>query len=76
VAKQVFDVSGAGDTVIAMLALTISCGVTVENAAQVANVAAGIVIGKQGTVPITLEELIAALKPLSYYRGSVLQEAD
>jgi D-beta-D-heptose 7-phosphate kinase/D-beta-D-heptose 1-phosphate adenosyltransferase len=76
VAKQVFDVSGAGDTVIAMLALAISCGVTVEDAAQMANVAAGIVIGKQGTVPITLEELIPALKPLSYYRGSVLQEAD
>jgi len=76
VARQVFDVSGAGDTVIATLSLAISCELSVKDAAQLANVAAGIVISKQGTVPIAHEELIAALTNSSNYRGSVLQEAD
>src|SRR6266699_186380 len=76
VARQVFDVSGAGDTVIATLSLAISCELPVKDAAQLANVAAGIVISKQGTVPIAHEELIAALTNSSNYRGSVLQEAD
>jgi D-beta-D-heptose 7-phosphate kinase / D-beta-D-heptose 1-phosphate adenosyltransferase len=75
-ARQVFDVSGAGDTVIATLSLAISCELPVEDAAQLANVAAGIVISKQGTVPIAHEELVAALTNSSNYRGSVLQEAD
>jgi D-beta-D-heptose 7-phosphate kinase / D-beta-D-heptose 1-phosphate adenosyltransferase len=61
VAKQVFDVSGAGDTVIATLALAISSGVSAEEAAKVANIAAGIVVGKVGTVPISKYELVAAL---------------
>ncbi len=60
-ARQVFDVSGAGDTVIAMLALTIISGVAIEDAVRVANVAAGIVVGKLGTVPIARHELVAAL---------------
>ena len=63
VARQVFDVSGAGDTVIAVLALCLASGIDVEPAAQLANIAAGIVIGKVGTVPVEKHELLAALEP-------------
>jgi D-beta-D-heptose 7-phosphate kinase / D-beta-D-heptose 1-phosphate adenosyltransferase len=61
VVRQVYDVSGAGDTVIAVLALAMACGVDIEAAAQVANVAAGIVVSKVGTVPIQRFELLGAL---------------
>ena len=61
VARQVYDVSGAGDTVIAVLALAIVSGVTMESAAELANVAAGVVVGKVGTVPIQREELLGLL---------------
>jgi rfaE bifunctional protein kinase chain/domain len=54
---QVFDVSGAGDTVIATMAAAIGSGFDIESAARVANTAAGIVVGKVGTTPITLGEL-------------------
>jgi D-beta-D-heptose 7-phosphate kinase/D-beta-D-heptose 1-phosphate adenosyltransferase len=63
IAKQVFDVSGAGDTVIATLALALACGVEIGPAAQLANVAAGIVVGKIGTVPVDRDELLASLMP-------------
>jgi len=60
-ARQVFDVSGAGDTVIAVLALAIASHIQIEIAAQLANMAAGVVVGKVGTVPITKAELMGAL---------------
>jgi D-beta-D-heptose 7-phosphate kinase/D-beta-D-heptose 1-phosphate adenosyltransferase len=63
VARQVFDVSGAGDTVIATLALAAASGLTMETAVQLANVAAGIVVGKVGTVPVTRDELLTSLMP-------------
>ena len=63
VARQVFDVSGAGDTVIAVLALCLASGLTPETAVGLANVAAGIVVGKVGTVPVEKHELLAALAP-------------
>jgi D-beta-D-heptose 7-phosphate kinase/D-beta-D-heptose 1-phosphate adenosyltransferase len=63
VARQVFDVSGAGDTVIAVLALCLASGLTIEPAVQLANIAAGIVVGKVGTVPVEKHELLAALAP-------------
>lgn len=62
-ARQVFDVSGAGDTVIAVLALCLASGLLPETAVQLANVAAGIVVGKVGTVPVEKHELLAALNP-------------
>jgi D-beta-D-heptose 7-phosphate kinase/D-beta-D-heptose 1-phosphate adenosyltransferase len=61
VVRQVYDVSGAGDTVIAVLAVAMACGVPIETALQLANVAAGIVVSKIGTVPIQREELLGAL---------------
>jgi D-beta-D-heptose 7-phosphate kinase/D-beta-D-heptose 1-phosphate adenosyltransferase len=63
VARQVFDVSGAGDTVISVLALSLASGLPIEPAVQLANVAAGIVVGKVGTVPVEKHELLAALAP-------------
>jgi D-beta-D-heptose 7-phosphate kinase/D-beta-D-heptose 1-phosphate adenosyltransferase len=62
-AREVFDVSGAGDTVIATLGAAIAGGLQVETAVDLANLAAGIVVGKMGTVPIAQHELIAALTP-------------
>lgn len=60
-AKKVFDVSGAGDTVIATLAAGLVYGMTAHDALQLANIAAGIVVGKVGTVPVTQTELLKAL---------------
>ncbi len=60
-ARQVFDVSGAGDTVIATLAAGLLGGLPHEEALHLANTAAGIVVGKVGTVAVTREELLAEL---------------
>ncbi len=59
--REVFDVSGAGDTVIATLAVMLAGGADWGEAIRVANVAAGIVVGKLGTAVVTREELAAAL---------------
>ena len=61
VAKQVFDVSGAGDTVVAVMAISLASGFSNELSAQLANLAAGVVVGKVGTVPIEKHELLAEL---------------
>ncbi len=58
VAQEVFDVSGAGDTVIAVLTAALSVGATVEQAARISNFAAGIVVGKIGVAVATPDELI------------------
>ena len=60
-AREVFDVSGAGDTVIATLAVMLAHGAGWAEAIHVANVAAGVVVGKLGTAVVTREELAAAL---------------
>jgi D-beta-D-heptose 7-phosphate kinase/D-beta-D-heptose 1-phosphate adenosyltransferase len=57
-AKQVYDVSGAGDTVIATLATGLLAGLEVEECCRLANLAAGIVVGKVGTIPVSREELL------------------
>ncbi len=56
-AREVFDVSGAGDTVISACALALGSGAAAECAAELGNYAAGIVVGKVGTVTVGLEEL-------------------
>jgi D-beta-D-heptose 7-phosphate kinase / D-beta-D-heptose 1-phosphate adenosyltransferase len=61
-AKQVFDVSGAGDTVIATLTAGLMHGLVPLDALHLANLAAGVVVGKVGTVPITKADLIDALQ--------------
>lgn len=60
-AKEVADITGAGDTVIATLSLALAGGCTLEQAAHLANTAAGIVVGKVGTATVTLSELSEAL---------------
>lgn len=60
-AKEVFDVSGAGDTVIAGVGLGLGAGMDWEQAARLANTAAGIVVGKVGTQPVWAHELEQAL---------------
>ena len=62
VAKDVFDVSGAGDTVVASLALALSAGATLSEAAIIANHAAGIKVGKVGTSPVLLAELLKSFQ--------------
>lgn len=61
VAREVFDVSGAGDTVIAVLALSIASGASYREAAVLANFAAGVVVGKIGTATLTEDELMGAV---------------
>ena len=60
-AREVFDVSGAGDTSIAALVLALSAGADLETAAHFANAAAGVVVGKLGTASVSPAELIAHL---------------
>lgn len=60
-AKEVFDVTGAGDTVIGVFALSMAAGANFKEAAVLANHAAGIVVGKIGTATVTQEELIKSL---------------
>lgn len=60
-AREVFDVSGAGDTVIATFALALAAGGDRAAAATIANAAAGVVVGKRGTASLSVEELSGAL---------------
>ena len=59
VARNALDVTGAGDTVVATLAMALAAGATLEQAARLANRAAGIVVGKFGTSSVTIEELLS-----------------
>ncbi len=63
VARTVYDVSGAGDTVTAVLALSLAGGVPVEQAMQLANFAAGVVVEKLGTATASPQEILALLDP-------------
>lgn len=63
VAQEVFDVSGAGDTVIATFTLAIAAGASPIEAAILSNHAAGIVVGKIGTATVTPAELLASFRP-------------
>lgn len=60
-AREVFDVTGAGDTVIATLATGLAAGLPLDSATQLANTAAGIAVGKLGTATVTTRELAQAL---------------
>lgn len=67
-AREVFDVSGAGDTVISIFTLALSCGVSMIEAAEIANIAAGIVVGKLGVAVVTQEEILKACGPATLRR--------
>ena len=62
VAREIFDVSGAGDTVAAAFAVGVATGMSMEDAMRVANVAAGLVVAKVGTATTTQEQLLAELE--------------
>ena len=70
VAREVFDVTGAGDTVIATLALGLCAGGSLAEAAALANAAASVVVGKLGTAQATPSELLQALRAVTRRRGS------
>ncbi len=59
-AREVYDVSGAGDTVLSVVGVGLAAGLSVEQAATVANLAAGVVVGKVGTSTVSPEEILAA----------------
>ena len=61
-AREVFDVTGAGDTVVALLGLGLSCGLNLKEAAFLANIGAGLVVGKVGTATLTKGELLEGVK--------------
>lgn len=61
IARDVFDVSGAGDTVAAWVATALAAGAEIQEAVWLANVAAGIEVGKRGTVSVSANELLTAL---------------
>lgn len=63
--RQVFDVTGAGDTVLSVLALAIAARVPIREAAVLANAGAGVVVGKLGTSIVTPAELLAAVRELA-----------
>ena len=58
VAREVFDVTGAGDTVLASLGFSLSCGLDIDDAVEFANLAAGVVVGKIGSATATMNEII------------------
>ena len=74
VARAVFDVTGAGDTVVAHLALYLAARWDIEDAVTMANVAAGIVVGKLGTHAVTRAELASRLADSLPHEGKVLDE--
>ncbi|MBN1688206.1 MAG: D-glycero-beta-D-manno-heptose-7-phosphate kinase [Candidatus Omnitrophica bacterium] len=61
-AREVYDVSGAGDTVIAVLSMAMAAGASMKEASIIANLAAGIVVGKLGTAVVTFKELRQAIE--------------
>jgi D-beta-D-heptose 7-phosphate kinase/D-beta-D-heptose 1-phosphate adenosyltransferase len=65
-AREVYDVSGAGDTVIATLTLCHAAGASLKDAAYVANHAAGVVVGKMGTAVATQEEILESMKTCTH----------
>lgn len=71
-ARQVYDVSGAGDTVLSLLGLSVAAGASWEQATVLANAAAGVVVGKVGTATLTLGELEVAMAAAA--GGVILKE--
>jgi D-beta-D-heptose 7-phosphate kinase/D-beta-D-heptose 1-phosphate adenosyltransferase len=73
-AREVFDVTGAGDTVIAVMAMSLAAGYDPVTSMKYANAAAGVVVGKLGTATVSGNELYAALHDASHIRTGVLTQ--
>jgi len=65
--REVYDVSGAGDTVISVLALALAAGASTEDAAIVANLAAGVEVSKRGTATVSQDEILSSME--FFFRG-------
>ncbi|MBL8900646.1 MAG: D-glycero-beta-D-manno-heptose-7-phosphate kinase [Planctomycetes bacterium] len=74
-AKAVFDVTGAGDTVISVLAWAYTAGACIEDAVRLANTAAGIVVGRFGAASVTQDEIAERLRPTLVREGKVLERS-
>lgn len=74
-AREVYDVTGAGDTVVALLAAGLAVGVDLATATAIANVGAGVVVGKLGTATVTVDELRLALHAPASQAHGILDEA-
>ncbi len=75
-AREVFDVTGAGDTVISVLAAGLGAGLPLDTATQLANHAAGVVVGKLGTASVSVDELAAALAEHQVAHRGVVDEEE
>lgn len=73
-AREVFDVTGAGDTVISTFATALAAGQTMQEATSLANIAAGVVVGKLGTASVTASELQQAMKELHNIEQGIMDE--
>ncbi|MCU7835148.1 MAG: bifunctional D-glycero-beta-D-manno-heptose-7-phosphate kinase/D-glycero-beta-D-manno-heptose 1-phosphate adenylyltransferase HldE [gamma proteobacterium symbiont of Taylorina sp.] len=73
-AREVFDVTGAGDTVIAVLSAAIAADMELVDAVKLANLAASVVVGKVGTATVTVHELRAAMRQLSDVEQGIVAE--
>ncbi len=73
-AREVFDVTGAGDTVIATLAASVASGLSLVDATKLANLAASVVVGKVGTATVTVHELRTAMRQLSDVEQGIVAE--
>jgi D-beta-D-heptose 7-phosphate kinase/D-beta-D-heptose 1-phosphate adenosyltransferase len=75
-ARDVYDVSGAGDTVLAVLSYALACGIPVTEAAELANAAAGVVVGKSGAATVTWEEIEEQRRGRSQCSRAVVQSVE
>ena len=71
-AKEVFDVSGAGDTVVSFIAAGLACSLKIEEVVKIANIAAGIVVNKTGTSVVHLSEMLISVSKNDYYLSKVM----
>jgi D-beta-D-heptose 7-phosphate kinase/D-beta-D-heptose 1-phosphate adenosyltransferase len=75
-ARDVYDVSGAGDTVLAVLSYAMACGMSVTEGAELANAAAGVVVGKSGAATVTWDEIDEQLRGRSLGARDVVQSVE
>ena len=71
-AKEVFDVSGAGDTVVSFIAAGLACSLKIEEVVKIANIAAGIVVNKTGTSVAHLSEMLISVSKNDYHLSKVM----
>ena len=71
-AKEVFDVSGAGDTVVSFIAAGLACSLKIEEVVKIANIAAGIVVNKTGTSVAHLSEMLISVNKNDYHLSKVM----